>query len=192
MLKNNKEFNKLINEVIHNFLNLKSSNNFNGIKKASEMMINALKRKNKILFCGNGGSAADSQHLTAELIGQFLKKKRKAIAAISLTTNTSTITSVANDTHFDLIFSRQIEGIGRKGDILFCISTSGKSKNIIKAMQKAKQLKLNVILLTGKKEIRNKNIDLQINAPSLRVDRIQEMHIFIGHLICETIEKNFQ
>lgn len=192
MLKNNKEFNKLINEVIHNFLNLKSSNNFNGIKKASEMMINALKRRNKILFCGNGGSAADSQHLTAELIGQFLKKKRKAIAAISLTTNTSTITSVANDTHFDLIFSRQIEGIGRKGDILFCISTSGKSKNIIKAMQKAKQLKLNVILLTGKKEIRNKNIDLQINAPSLRVDRIQEMHIFIGHLICETIEKNFQ
>jgi len=126
------------------------------------------------------------------LIGQFLKKKRKAIAAISLTTNTSTITSVANDTHYDLIFSRQIEGIGRKGDILFCISTSGKSKNIIKAMQKAKQLKLNVILLTGKKEIRNKNIDLQINAPSLRVDRIQEMHIFIGHLICETIEKNFQ
>ena len=191
MLKNNKEFNKLINEVIHNFLNLKSSNNFNVIKKASEMMINALKRRNKILFCGNGGSAADSQHLTAELIGQFLKK-RKAIAAISLTTNTSTITSVANDTHFDLIFSRQIEGIGRKGDILFCISTSGKSKNIIKAMQKAKQLKLNVILLTGKKEIRNKNIDLQINAPSLRVDRIQEMHIFIGHLICETIEKNFQ
>ena len=192
MLKNNKEFNKLINEVIQNFLNLKSSNNFNVIKKASEMMINALKRRNKILFCGNGGSAADSQHLTAELIGQFLKKKRKAIAAISLTTNTSTITSVANDTHFDLIFSRQIEGIGRKGDILFCISTSGKSKNIIKAMQKAKQLKLNVILLTGKKEIRNKNIDLQINAPSLRVDRIQEMHIFIGHLICETIEKNFQ
>ena len=192
MLKNNKEFNKLINEVIHNFLNLKSSNNFNVIKKASEMMINALKRRNKILFCGNGGSAADSQHLTAELIGQFLQKKRKAIAAISLTTNTSTITSVANDTHFDLIFSRQIEGIGRKGDILFCISTSGKSKNIIKAMQKAKQLKLNVILLTGKKEIRNKNIDLQINAPSLRVDRIQEMHIFIGHLICETIEKNFQ
>ena len=192
MLKNNKEFNKLINQVIHNFLNLKSSNNFNDIKKASEMMINALKRKNKILFCGNGGSAADSQHLTAELIGQFLKKKRKAIAAISLTTNTSTITSVANDTHFDLIFSRQIEGIGRKGDILFCISTSGKSKNIIKAMQKAKQLKLNVILLTGKKKIRNKNIDLQINAPSLRVDRIQEMHIFIGHLICETIEKNFQ
>jgi D-sedoheptulose 7-phosphate isomerase len=192
MLKNNKEFNKLINEVIHNFLNLKSFNNFNDIKKASEMMIDALKRKNKILFCGNGGSAADSQHLTAELIGQFLKKKRKAIAAISLTTNTSTITSVANDTHYDLIFSRQIEGIGRKGDILFCISTSGKSKNIIKAMQKAKQLKLNVILLTGKKEIRNKNIDLQINAPSLRVDRIQEMHIFIGHLICETIEKNFQ
>lgn len=192
MLKNSKEFNKIINEVIHNFLILKSPNNFNNIKKASKLMIDALKRKNKILFCGNGGSAADSQHLTAELIGQFLKKKRKAIAALSLTTNTSTITSVANDTNYDLIFSRQIEGIGRKGDILFCISTSGKSKNIIKAMQKAKQLNLKVILLTGKKEIRNKNIDLQINAPSLRVDRIQEMHIFIGHIICETIEKNFQ
>ena len=192
MLKNSKEFNKIINEVIHNFLILKSPNNFNNIKKASKLMIDALKRKNKILFCGNGGSAADSQHLTAELIGQFLKKQRKAIAALSLTTNTSTITSVANDTNYDLIFSRQIEGIGRKGDILFCISTSGKSKNIIKAMQKAKQLNLKVILLTGKKEIRNKNIDLQINAPSLRVDRIQEMHIFIGHIICETIEKNFQ
>ena len=89
-----------------------------------------------------------------------------------------------------MIFSRQVEAIGVKGDVLFCISTSGKSKNIIKAIQRAKQLKLKVILLTGKK-IRNKNIDLQINVPSLRVDRIQEMHIFVGHLLCETIEKNF-
>ena len=181
MFKNNKEFNELINRVIQNFLSLKSLNNFNDIKNASII---------KILFCGNGGSAADSQHLTAELVGQFLKKRRKAIPAISLTTNTSTITSIANDTTYDLIFSRQVEAIGVKGDVLFCISTSGKSKNIIKAIQKAKQLNLKVILLTGKNKIRNKNINLQINVPSLRVDRIQEMHIFIGHLLCETIEKN--
>lgn len=191
MLKNNKEFNKIINNVVQNFLNLKSLNNFNDLKNASRIMIDALKKKNKILFCGNGGSAADSQHLTAELVGQFLKTRRKAIPAISLTTNTSAITSIANDTSYDLIFSRQVEAIGVKGDVLFCISTSGKSKNIIKAIQRAKQLKLKVILLTGKKKIRNKNIDLQINVPSLRVDRIQEMHIFVGHLLCETIEKNF-
>ena len=191
MLKNNKEFNKIINNVVQNFLNLKSLNNFNDLKNASRIMIDALKKKNKIIFCGNGGSAADSQHLTAELVGQFLKTRRKAIPAISLTTNTSAITSIANDTSYDLIFSRQVEAIGVKGDVLFCISTSGKSKNIIKAIQRAKQLKLKVILLTGKKKIRNKNIDLQINVPSLRVDRIQEMHIFVGHLLCETIEKNF-
>ena len=191
MIKKNLIFNKKINEIINNFLKLKSSKNLLQIENAEKLLLTALNKKKKIIFCGNGGSAADSQHLVAELVGQYLKKNRKAIPAISLTTNTSTITSVANDLNYDLIFSRQLEAIGTQGDILFCISTSGKSKNILKVLQKANNMKIKTILLTGEKFIKNKNINIQINVPSSKVDRIQEMHIFVGHFLCELIEKKF-
>jgi D-sedoheptulose 7-phosphate isomerase len=191
MVKKNLIFNKKINEIINNFLKLKSSKNLLQIENAEKLLLTALNKKKKIIFCGNGGSAADSQHLAAELVGQYLKKNRKAIPAISLTTNTSTITSVANDLNYDLIFSRQLEAIGTQGDTLFCISTSGKSKNILKVLQKANNMKIKTILLTGEKFIKNKNINIQINVPSSKVDRIQEMHIFVGHFLCELIEKKF-
>lgn len=102
----------------------------------------SINKGNKIIFCGNGGSAADAQHLAAELIAQFLNKKRKSIPAISLTTNTSTITAIANDIDFKNIFSRQIESLGKKDDIFFCISTSGKSQNILEALKIAKKIDL--------------------------------------------------
>ena len=137
----------------------------------------SINKGNKIIFCGNGGSAADAQHLAAELIAQFLNKKRKSIPAISLTTNTSTITAIANDIDFKNIFSRQIESLGKKDDIFFCISTSGKSQNILEALKIAKKNRLITVLMTGRKNIKNKNIDYQINVTADRVDKIQEQHI---------------
>lgn len=151
----------------------------------------SINKGNKIIFCGNGGSAADAQHLAAELIAQFLNKKRKSIPAISLTTNTSTITAIANDIDFKNIFSRQIESLGKKDDIFFCISTSGKSQNILEALKIAKKNRLITVLMTGRKNIKNKNIDYQINVTADRVDKIQEQHILIGHFICEFLEQNF-
>jgi D-sedoheptulose 7-phosphate isomerase len=161
------------------------------ISKILLKILHSINRGNKIIFCGNGGSAADAQHLAAELIAQFLNKKRRSIPAISLTTNTSTITAIANDIDFKNIFSRQIESLGKKNDIFLCISTSGKSQNILQALKIAKKNKLITVLMTGKKKINNKNIDYQINTTAERVDKIQEQHILIGHFICEFLEQNF-
>tara|TARA_E500000178_G_scaffold324501_1_gene350969 strand:+ start:197 stop:769 length:573 start_codon:yes stop_codon:yes gene_type:complete len=159
---------------------------------AAELCLKSLKKKGKILFCGNGGSAADSQHLAAELIGKFLKQ-RKSIPAIALNTNTSTLTAISNDISFNKIFSRQIEAFGDKDDILFAITTSGKSKNILNAISAAKKRKLKIILLTSVNcKITSSKSLFVIKAPARRVDRIQEMHITIGHLICEHIENNFK
>jgi D-sedoheptulose 7-phosphate isomerase len=164
----------------------------NKIFLSTQLILKSLKKGKKIIFCGNGGSAADSQHLSAELVGKYLKQ-RKAIASISLTTDTSVITSIGNDMGFDNIFSRQIEANGNEGDILFLLSTSGKSKNILNAIEIAKKKKLKIIFLTSdlfKKKITK--CDIVIKSPAYRVDRIQEMHIAIGHIICEMIEKNFK
>ena len=156
---------------------------------ASKIIIDSLKKNKKILFCGNGGSAGDSQHLSAELLGQYLKK-RQPLAAVDLTSNTSLLTSVGNDISFDQVFSRQISAIGLKGDILFAITTSGKSKNIINAIKTAKHKGLKVILLASEKAYKlKKTVNLFIPSPGNRVDRIQETHIIIGHLICELVEK---
>ena len=159
------------------------------IINASKIIINSLKKKNKILFCGNGGSAGDSQHLSAELLGQYLKN-RQALAAVDLTSNTSLLTSVGNDISFDQIFSRQISAIGFRGDVLFAITTSGKSENILNAIKTAKRKGLKVILLASEKANRlKKTVNLFIPSPGNRVDRIQETHIMIGHLICELVEE---
>ena len=160
------------------------------IVNASKIIINSLKKKNKILFCGNGGSAADAHHLSAELSGQYLKN-RQALAAVDLSSNSSLLTSVANDISFDEVFSRQISAIGLRGDVLFAITTSGKSKNILNGIKIAKKMGLKVILLTSEKANKLKKIvDLFIPSPGNRVDRIQETHIIIGHLICELVEEN--
>ena len=159
------------------------------IAKATKLAINTYKRGNKILLCGNGGSAADSQHIAAELIGRF-KKERKALPAIALTTDTSVLTSVTNDYWYDLIFSRQIEALGKKGDLLFALSTSGNSINIIRAVELAKSLKIKTIGLLGGDGGKLKEIvDLAIVAPAESSDRIQEVHITIGHIICDLAEQ---
>ncbi len=159
------------------------------ISLAIEKILECIKNDNKILFFGNGGSAADAQHIAAELIGKF-KKDRTALPAIALTTDTSILTSIGNDYGFDNIFSRQVEGLAKKGDILIGISTSGNSLNVIEAFQKGKEMECFSIALLGKDGGRTKNeCDLPIIIPSFGTPRIQEAHITIGHIICEAIEK---
>lgn len=179
--------NKTLKEISDNFLQL-SKNKVDIISDAAYMMIECLENNGKIMFCGNGGSAGDSQHLAAELVGRY-RKDRKPFAAISLTTDTSSITAISNDYSFDKIFERQVEAIGRGNDLLFAISTSGSSRNVINAIMKAKEMNIGVIGLTGKNGNEMNNIcDILINVPADRTDRIQEMHIAIGQILCEIIE----
>ena len=159
------------------------------IAKTAGVMIDCIKKGGKIMFAGNGGSAADSQHLAAELIGRFMKD-RNPMAGLALTTNTSIISAVANDYSFDDIFSRQVEGLGKSGDVFFGISTSGNSLNILKAIKAAKSIGIITIGLTGNSggEMAHA-VDYLIDVPYKgKSARIQEVHILIGHVLCELIE----
>lgn len=162
------------------------------ISKSSEIMSKSLKNGGTIFWCGNGGSASDSMHLSAELIGR-LKKNRIPLRSISLSSNPASITCISNDFGFENLFSRQIQALGKKDDILVSISTSGNSKNIIKAINQAKVNKMKIISLLGNKGGKCKgksNIDLIVNSKSTA--RIQEVHITIGQIICELIEKDLK
>jgi D-sedoheptulose 7-phosphate isomerase len=160
------------------------------IIKIAELLIDCLKKGNKIILFGNGGSAADSQHIAAELVGRF-QKERRGLAAIALTTNTSTLTAIANDYSFDEVFSRQIEAIAKNGDVAIGISTSGKAKNVIQAIKKAKSIGLKTVGLTGSDggELA-KTADISLIVASKLTARIQEAHVTIGHIICELVEKS--
>jgi D-sedoheptulose 7-phosphate isomerase len=187
-----KSIEKSLLHATNSFSLLNSEHVRSQIYISTQLILKSLKKGKKIIFCGNGGSAADSQHLSAELVGKYLKDRR-AIAAVSLTTDTSAITSVGNDMGFENIFSRQIEAIGCKGDVLFLLSTSGKSKNILKAIEVAKKKGIKIIFLASELVKQNMSkCDIVIKSPAYRVDRIQEMHIAIGHIICEMIEKKFK
>jgi D-sedoheptulose 7-phosphate isomerase len=186
--KNKEIINSNIIQGIQNLESLKQHKYQKLIFEVFKVCLKAIKNQKKIIFCGNGGSAADSQHLTAELVSKFLKV-RKPLPAIALTTNTSTLTSVGNDFGYDYIFSKQLSALGAKGDVLIALSTSGKSKNVIEVLKIAKQKGLFTVLFTGKKIKKKKNCDLIFNAPATRVDRIQEIHILAGHILCELIEK---
>lgn len=151
-----------------------------------------ISKNNKIMIAGNGGSAADAQHIAAEFIGK-LNFKRKALPAIALNTDTSILTSISNDYDFNQVFSRQIEGLGKKDDIFIGITTSGKSKNILKAIKSAKNKKIKIVSLTGKKGNHlKKTSDICIIVPSKNTQIIQEIHITILHIICEMVEKNIK
>jgi len=159
------------------------------IKKISQLLAHSLANGGTLFWCGNGGSAADSQHLAAELVGRF-KKNRRALRSIALTTDTSVLTCVANDYSYDDIFARQVEALGRPGDVLIGISTSGNSENVLRAFKVAKQMGLKTIALLGKGG--GYTIDLSDHAlviPSDSTARIQEAHILIGHILCELIEQ---
>lgn len=159
------------------------------ILKAVDAIFNALNNKKKILLCGNGGSAADSQHIATELVIRMSKPNRPAVAAIALTTDTSMLTAGGNDIGFDNIFSRQIEALGQSGDILIAITTSGKSENINRAINEAKKRGLTVIGFLGKDGGTAKSlVDVPIIIPSNDTQRIQEGHITLAHIICGIIE----
>jgi len=160
------------------------------IKQASKLVIDCIKNGNKILWCGNGGSAADAQHMAAELMGGLRSHDRKPIPSIALTTDSSFITAWSNDTSYDEIFSRQIEGIGNSGDVLVAISTSGNSINILNAIKTAKSKKIQCIILTGKSQGKMKGMgDVLISIPSDDTQRIQEGHILVEHILCELAEE---
>ena len=176
-----------IKEISKNFTDLAEMSTPQ-IDNASNLIISSILNGGKIMFCGNGGSAADAQHLSAELVGRYMKN-RNPIASIALSTDTSVITAISNDFSFNDIFSRQVEAIGNEGDILYAISTSSKSKNVTAALNTARNMKIKTIGVTGNDDSGFKNsCDVIINAPASRPDRIQEMHIAIGHVICEILE----
>ena len=178
---------KTLYEISNNFSNL-AEESTPQIEEASKLIIKSLKSGKKIMFCGNGGSASDAQHLSAELVGRYMKN-RKPLASVALTTDTSVITAIGNDFSFDDIFSRQVESIGNDGDVLYAISTSGKSKNIIKALKVANKLNIKTLGITGEDDSGFKKLcDVIIKVPASRADRIQEMHIAIGQILCEIIE----
>jgi D-sedoheptulose 7-phosphate isomerase len=161
------------------------------IEKAGKILVGALRREKKVLVCGNGGSAADSQHFAAELTGRY-KTERRALPAISLTTDTSALTAIANDYGYERVFSRQVEAVGVQGDILVAFSTSGSSKNILEAIRVAREKKMKVIALTGEKgrKLRNR-VDVLIAVPAGETARIQEMHELVYHSWCEYIDAHF-
>jgi D-sedoheptulose 7-phosphate isomerase len=150
---------------------------------------NCLMQGGKLLFMGNGGSASDSQHLAAEFVGRY-EKERRPLAAVALTTDTSILTAVGNDYGFEKIFERQIEALGKKGDVLFAISTSGNSKNVLIGVHKAKQMNIYTIGFSGGSGGELKSlVDLSLVIPSKKTSRIQESHIFIGHMLCECVDE---
>lgn len=159
------------------------------VQKVAELCITTLREGGKIIFCGNGGSAAQSQHLAAELVGRY-KLDRPAMNALSLTVDTSNLTAIGNDYGYEVIFSRQLEGVGKKGDVLIGLSTSGNSPNVLRAFEKAEQMGIHTVALVGGSggEMKSK-AQHTISAPAHTSAHIQEMHITVGHLICDLIEK---
>ena len=158
------------------------------ISTVADMMCASLRNQGKIHFCGNGGSAADAQHLAAELSGRFYFD-RPPLNAEALHCNTSYLTAVGNDYGYEFIFSRLLAGTGHAGDVLVGISTSGNSQNIVKAFEKAREMGIKTVALTGRGGGKMKELaDLCLNVPSTDTPRIQESHIMIGHIICELIE----
>jgi D-sedoheptulose 7-phosphate isomerase len=155
---------------------------------AVEMIEACFRAGGKLLICGNGGSAADSQHLAAEFVSRFLIERR-ALPAIALNTNNSSMTAISNDYGYEFSFSRQVEAFGKSGDVLWAISTSGNSKNVLRACDAARHLGIQVIGMTGESGGEMKGLcDLLLNAPSGHTPRIQECHILMGHVICELVE----
>jgi D-sedoheptulose 7-phosphate isomerase len=161
------------------------------IEEATKMVVETLKNGNKVLLCGNGGSAADAQHIAAELTGRY-KTERKGLAAIALTTDTSALTAISNDYGYNRVFDRQVEALVREGDLLIGISTSGDSLNIVSALLLAKDMGAKTLGLAGKEGGKmNYVCDLNLVVPSDDTPRIQEMHILIGHIICQSVDDAF-
>ncbi len=161
------------------------------ISKAADLIVKSLLTEGKILSCGNGGSAGDSQHFSSEMLNRF-ERERPPLPAIALTTDSSTITSIANDYSYNEVFSKQVRALGRKGDILLAISTSGNSRNVIEAIKTAHQRGMHVVALTGRdggamRELLQPN-DVEVCVPSQVTARIQEVHLLVIHCLCDLID----
>jgi D-sedoheptulose 7-phosphate isomerase len=158
------------------------------LAEVSRIMVDALRQGNKILLCGNGGSAADAQHIAAEFVGRFAFD-RPALPALALSVNSSCVTAIGNDYGFDVVFSRQIEALGKKGDVVIGISTSGNSANVLQAMSTSRRLGIHTVAFAGCTGGKLKSeVDFCLCAPSNETPRIQECHILIGHIISELVE----
>jgi D-sedoheptulose 7-phosphate isomerase len=187
----------LISRISENFsesahLKLQSMDALAGpIATAAEQMVQCLKHDGKILACGNGGSAADAQHFSAELLNRF-EMERPGLAAVALTTDSSTLTSIANDYDFDQVFSKQVRALGHADDVLLAISTSGNSRNVIAAIQAAHESQMGVVALTGRNGGNMGEIllpsDIHICVPATSTARIQEVHLLILHCLCDAID----
>ena len=163
------------------------------IVKLAEILNDCFKKGGKILLCGNGGSAADAQHIAGELVVRLRSdSKRKALPSIALTVNPSILTAASNDFGFERVFSRQVEALGKKGDCLLALSTSGESSNVNLAIKTARKIGMKTLALSGKKggEM-NRIADYSIIVPSSETQRIQEVHLLVGHIVCDLIERNY-
>jgi D-sedoheptulose 7-phosphate isomerase len=182
-------FNQLadLNSVLQNL----NKNHFLIIGKIAEAFINAIKNKKKIYLIGNGGSAAECQHFAAELVVKF-KKIRKPIPAMALTTDTSILTACSNDFDYKFIFKRQLEAFAKKDDLLLAFTTSGKSQNIIEAIKFSKKIGVKTILMTSELLKKKIKADIIFKTPSLIVSRIQEIHLFIIHIMCEILDNKIK
>ena len=174
-------------EIAANFERLKALSG--AVARAADLCASALRAGGKVMFCGNGGSAADAQHLAAELAGRF-EMNRPALAGLALTTDTSALTAIANDFGYDRVFARQVEALGRPGDVLYAISTSGNSPNVLAAVEAARARGIRVVAATGASggQLRAA-CDVLLNVPAVKAARIQEMHIAVGHMICGFVER---
>lgn len=182
-------FTSTISEQIQASIAAKSQLPISDINAAAGILVDAFKNHHKLLVAGNGGSAADAQHIAAELVGRY-KSERQALPAIAITANSSSITAIGNDYGFDHIFSRHVEALGNRGDVFMAISTSGNSPNIIKAVEAAKARHIVTIGMTGESGGKLAEIcDLTLKMPSNDTPRIQECHILVGHILCDLIEK---
>ncbi len=190
-MKNSKE---IIKEAVNSHLQVVNSfddNLISSIESVAKELISCFERGNKVLICGNGGSAADAQHISAELVGRFVKE-RKPLPCIALTTDTSAITAIGNDYDFHTIFERQVEALVNEFDLVIGISTSGNSKNVINAIEKANSLNCKTVSLTGRDGGSLKDIShYNINIDSIITARIQEAHILVGHILCEIIDNYY-
>lgn len=188
-MNSNEEIENYCNEVAGNFANLKALSSV--ILEATDVIVSCLEGGHKVLFCGNGGSASDAQHLSAEFMGRFLVD-RAPLAALALTVDTSALTAIANDYSFDEIFSRQLRGVGVKGDVLVGLTTSGNSANVINAVKVASEMGIKTIGFTGQEggELVSYT-EIAIRVPSHKTNHIQEMHIAVGHMICGLVEAKF-
>jgi len=183
----------MIKKIVQENIEVASSLSYDEIahiEKAARLIIAALRRSGKVIACGNGGSACDSLHFAAELVGRF-QKDRKALCAMALVDNAAAVTAIANDFGYEKVFARQLEAVGRAGDVLIAISTSGNSSSVLEAVRKARALRLTTIGLSGGSGGSLKRaVDLAIIVPTKSTPRIQESHVMILHIICELIEKD--